>query len=608
MQHLDLILLLTGGLATALVLGYITQWIGLSPIVGYLLAGIVVGPSTPGFDANRELAQQCADIGIIFLMFGVGLHFHMRDLLSVRRIAVPGAIGQIVVTTSLGLLVGVINGWGWSGGLVFGLTVSVASTVVLFRVLADNNELHTPTGRVAIGWLIVEDLVTVLVLVLLPVVSKAEVGPGGVLLAVVWSMAKVVLLATFLMIGGGRAIPRVLAHVSATRSRELFTLTILVLALGIAVGASQLFGVSMALGAFLAGMVVGQSDFSSRAASEAMPMGDAFAVLFFVSVGMLFKPGILFESPFLVATILGIILIGKPLTAFALCVAMRSPIRIGISVALALAQIGEFSFILASLGRELGILSEQAASAVIAAAIASISLNSIVYQLRNRIERIATRFPGAWQNPSLRDTIDLADSSEGEAFRHGRAIVVGYGPVGRTLVQLLRDNEIEPTVIELNHDTVQRLRADGVRAVYGDASHLETLKEAGAPGAIALILSSAGMRNAVEAIRLAREISPRIRVFARSDHLREVPALRRHGAEVVFSGEGEVALAMNEFLMRSLGASSEQVDRVRDRVRNELFGNPLVIEILLPPPPPPAQEAPPTEPTKSHSPNPTERP
>jgi CPA2 family monovalent cation:H+ antiporter-2 len=456
---------------------------------------------------------------------------------------------------------------------VFGLAVSVASTVVLLRVLTDNNDLHTPTGHIAVGWLIVEDLFTVLVLVLLPVVFAAGAGAGGIALALVWAEVKIGLLVGFVIVGGGKLLPWLLARVAATRSRELFTLAALVLALGIAVGAALLFGVSMALGAFLAGMVVGRSDFGGRAASEALPMRDAFAVLFFVSVGMLFNPAFLIEAPGLVAVTLVIILLGKPLAALVIVVLLRYPFRVALSVAAALAQIGEFSFILATLGRGLGVLPERATSALIAAAIVSISLNPILYRLTGVLEGRARRFPRLWRWLSVPPRIESQGPAAAETADRNRAVVVGYGPVGRTLVRLLRENEIEPTVIELNLDAVRRLRDDGQRAVYGDATHLETLKEARAQDAVAFILTSAGMHGSEEAIRLVRELNPRVRVFARCNYLREVPALRRHGADVVFAGEGEVALAMDEFLLRQLGASGEQIDRERARIRDELFGD-----------------------------------
>jgi monovalent cation:H+ antiporter-2, CPA2 family len=595
MHNFDLILTLTGSLATALLLGYGTHRLGLSPIVGYLLAGILVGPNTPGFVANKELADQLAEIGVILLMFGVGLHFDFKELLAVRRVAIPGALGQSLVATLLGCLVAWGFGWDWSAGLVYGLAVSVASTVVLLRVLVDNNDLHTPTGHIAVGWLVVEDLFTVLVLVLLPVLFRADSsGALSVALAMGWSVVKIGLLVVFVVFVGGGALPWLLARVAATRSRELFTLTVLVLALGIAVGAAELFGVSMALGAFLAGMVVNRSDFSSRAASEALPMRDAFAVLFFVSVGMLFDFNFLVESPWLVAATLGIVLLGKPLAALAIVLLLNYPLRVALAVAVALAQIGEFSFILAALGRELGLLSENGTNAIIAAAIVSISLNPLLYRLIDVVEAHAQRTSRLWRWLNASWKAELAghtlDATPPDSTPQNRAVIVGYGPVGRTLVRLLQENGIEPTVVELNLDTVHRLREDGLRAVYGDATHKETVLEAGTKHAQAFILSSSGMRGSEEAIRVAREVNPQIRVFTRADYLREIPALRHAGADAVFAGEGEVALAMTVFVLRQLGASDEQIDRERDRIRAELFGNPCTVEILLPPPHHPAVE------------------
>lgn len=585
-HNLDLILTLTGGLTAALILGFGAQRMGLSPIVGYLVAGILVGPSTPGFVANREMADQMAEVGVILLMFGVGLNFHFKELLRTRRVAVPGAVGQSLAATLLGCVVALGFGWGWSAGLVFGLAISVASTVVLLRVLADNNDLHTPAGHIAVGWLVVEDLFTVLVLVLMPEIFRADsAGASNLLLALGESVLKVVLLIALVFLVGGRLIPWILTRAAATRSRELFTLAVLVVALGIAVGSAKVFGVSMALGAFLAGMVVGQSDFSSRAASEAMPMRDAFAVLFFVSVGMLFDPSYLLEAPGLVTATLAIILLGKPFAALAIVLFLGYPFRVAMSVAVALAQIGEFSFILAAVGRQLGILSENATNAIVAAAIVSISLNSILYRLIDPIEAGARRLPRLWTWLNARSrTSPLEDPStqgDREANARDEAIVVGHGPVGSTLVRLLRENGIEPTVIDLNLETVQRLRAEGVRAVYGDATHVETIQEAGAKRAVAFILSSSGMPGSEEAIRVAREANPKIRVFARATYLREVPALRRAGADAVFSGEGEVGLSMTEFILRQLGATPEQIDRERDRIRNELFGGRMTLESLL---------------------------
>jgi len=586
MHSLDLILTLTGGLAAALVFGYITHRLGLSPIVGYLLAGIAVGPNTPGFIANKELASQLAEIGVVLLMFGVGLHFHVKQLLAVRRVAIPGAVGQSFVATVLGCALGWAAGWGWSGGLVFGLAISVASTVVLLRVLVDNNDLHTPSGHIAVGWLVVEDLFTVVVLVLLPVIYQTDATGGWtVVLALGWSVVKIILLVMFVVMVGGRILPWLLGQVANTRSRELFTLTVLVLALGIAVGAAKLFGVSMPLGAFLAGMVVGQSEFSSRAGSDALPMRDAFAVLFFVSVGMLFHPAFLVTSPWLVAAALGIVLLGKPIAALVIVLALGYPLRIALAVAVVLAQIGEFSFILATLGTDLKLLPDEATNTLIGTAIISISLNPILYRQIDRLEKYAKGSPrfSKWLEARARKatTVPPTTAKDDDSGLRYEAIVVGYGPVGRTLVQLLQDNEIEPTIIELNLDTAQKLRADGLRGIYGDASQKETIQQAGADRAIAFILSSSHMLGSEEAIRLAREINPAIRVFARANHLAEVPTLRRAGADVVFTGEGELALSMTEFLLRQLGATAEQIDREKDRLRNELLGGPVPTESLL---------------------------
>jgi CPA2 family monovalent cation:H+ antiporter-2 len=593
MHEFDLILTLTCGLTAALVLGYITHRLSLSPIVGYLLAGIVVGPATPGFVANKHLADQMAEVGVILLMFGVGLHFHLRDLLAVRRVAIPGALGQTLAGTLLGCLVGWSMGWSWSAAIVYGMSISIASTVVMLRVLADNNDLHTSTGRIAVGWLVVEDLFAVLTLVLLPVflddpAARADAFAAGLM----WSLLKVGALVAFVFYIGGRAIPWFLALTARSRSRELFTLAILVVALGIAVGATQLFGVSPALGAFLAGMVVGQSDFSSRAASEALPMRDAFAVLFFVSVGMLFDPAALIQSPFLILATLAIILLGNTLTALTIVTLLRYPLRVALSLAIAVGQIGEFSFMLASQSRGLGILPDAAENAIIVAALVSISLNPIFYRLLDLLEQCVQRSPrlAAWfAGPKPGAMEQQFNATPGN---RSQAVVVGYGPVGRTLVRMLQENNIEPTVIELNLDTVQRLREDGIRSVYGDGTHRETLTAAGIEWATAFVLTSVGMQRSEEAIRLARDLNPRVRVLVRAGYLRELPALRKAGADVVFSGEGEVALTMTEFLLRQLGASEEQIDRQRARIRDELFGSTLAVELLMPAPSPKLNAAP----------------
>jgi monovalent cation:H+ antiporter-2, CPA2 family len=575
MHELDLIKTLTGGLTAALVFGYLTHRLGMSSIVGYLLAGIAVGSHTPGFVADRAMAEQFAEIGVILLMFGVGLQFHLKELLEVRRVAVPGALGQSAVATLLSCLVARWLGWSWPAGIVFGFAVSVASTVVLLRVLVDNNELHTPAGHIAVGWLVVEDILTVFLLVILPVLfGSGAAGSGSLPVAIGLSLVKIALLVALTFFAGGRLIPWILERVAVTRSRELFTLAVLVIALGIAVGSAKVFGVSMALGAFLAGMVVKQSDFSFRAASDALPMRDAFAVLFFVSVGMLLDPAHLVQAPGLVLTTLVIILLGKPLAALAIVLALGYAPRVALSVAVALAQVGEFSFILATVGRDLGVLGDSGANTIVAAAIVSISLNPLLYRLIGPLEQRA-RGTRLWQILEARSK-RRAPAGAGAVTRHqpvsrDTAVVIGYGPTGRTLSRLLGENGIDPVVVEMNLQTVRRLQAEGVSVIYGDATNREILGAAGVQGAVALVITSAGMQGGEEVIRLAREINPKLHISARTAYLQEIPALREAGADAVFSGEGEIALNMTALMLRKLGATDEQIDRERERVRAELL-------------------------------------
>jgi CPA2 family monovalent cation:H+ antiporter-2 len=573
MHSYELILTLTGGLSAALVLGFVTQRLGLSPIVGYLLAGTLVGPYTPGFVADASLAEQLAEIGVILLMFGVGLQFHIEELLAVRHVAIPGAIAQSAVATVLGAVLARWLGWDWSAGLVFGMALAVASTVVLVRVLTDHNDLHTQAGHIAVGWLVVEDLFTVVALVLLPAIFGPATTARPLWLALAITAAKVTALVGFTAIVGTRVIPRVLDYVANTRSRELFTLTVLVIALGIAVGSSLIFSVSMALGAFLAGMVVGRSDYSLRAASEALPMRDAFAVLFFVSVGMLLDPGVLLASPALVIGALAVVLIGKPLVAMLLVWAMRYPLKASLTVGIALAQIGEFSFILATMGRELNILTAAATNALVAASIASIVLNPLAYRSIRPIERWLGQRPLWWallnRPPSVPSDLEASRLERSGDARH-RSVVIGYGPTGRTVVRLLRDNAISPTVVDLNMDAIRALKQDGIDAIYGDASRTETLEAAGVADAGSLILGSAGMANSAEVIRAARTLNPSVRVLARASYLRDVASLSSAGADRIYSGEGEVALAFIEDILDDLGATPEQIDRERSRAHEEL--------------------------------------
>jgi CPA2 family monovalent cation:H+ antiporter-2 len=575
MHGYDLILTITAGLGAALFFGFITQRIGLSPIVGYLMAGTLLGPNTPGIVVDAGLAEQLAEIGVILLMFGVGLQFHVEELLAVRGIAIPGAIVQCAVATLAGAFLATSMGWPWSGAIVFGIALAVASTVVVVRVLSDYNTLHTPAGHIAVGWLVVEDVLTVLAIVLLPALFDPNQQGQSPWTAIAVTGLKVTALVAFTAVVGARLIPRILDYAARTQSRELFTLTVLVIALGIAVGSAEVFGVTMALGAFLAGMVVGRSDYSLRAASEALPMRDAFAVLFFVSVGMLLKPGSLLNSPWLAAGTLSIVLVVTPMTTFLFMWAVRQPFKASLTVALALAQIGEFSFILSRLGREMGLLSEEATNTITAASIASIVVNPLLYRTIDPIVRFVSRRPKLSQFLDRLPEIEMAGAQRvrrAERRAH-RAVLIGYGPTGRTVARMLEENGIEPTVIEINIDTVRELRDSGADAVYGDATKPETLAEAGIATADNLILTSAGMANSEEVIRAAREANPKVRVLARASYLRDLSGLRRAGADTVFTGEGEVALAFVEEMLERLGATAEQIDRERDRAHGELFGD-----------------------------------
>jgi CPA2 family monovalent cation:H+ antiporter-2 len=569
-----LILTLAAGFIGALTFGYITHRLGWSPIVGYLLAGVLVGPHTPGFVADKHLADQLAEVGVILLMFGVGLHFHLKDLLAVRTVAITGAVCQSAIATLLGAAAATAFGWEWQAGVVFGLSLSVASTVVLTRVLVDNDALLSPTGRIAIGWLVMEDIFTVFVLVLLPVVTVASAADQAtsVPVAIASAILKLAAFVVFTLVAGGRVIPWLLNRIAETHSRELFTLSVLAIALGIAVSSTYVFGVSMALGAFLAGMVVGQSDFSGRAGAEALPMRDAFAVMFFLSVGMLLDPWQVLAAPSVILATLAIVMIGKPLAAIAIVALLGYSSRIGLGVAIALAQIGEFSFLLAVLGRDLGVLPEAAMNPIVTTAIVSIMLNPVLYRKLGALEAWLARHPRLWRLLNRGAHGDLLTTvSETRPIPAYRAVVVGHGPIGQTMSRLLRERGIEATIIEMNVETVRRLRRQGQRAVYGDANQAHVLEEAGIAQARTIILSASGSAGAAEVIREARRINPRIHVVARADYLGQATSLLGVGANEVVSGEGEVVLAMTDSILRHLGATPDQLDEERARIRAELF-------------------------------------
>lgn len=575
MHEMNIVLTITVALAVGLIFGYITNLLKWSPIVGYLLAGIVIGPFTPGFTADQDVAHQLAEIGVMLLMFGVGLHFHIEHLWQVRLIAIPGAVIQVAVATLLGAGTAHLFGWGWDAGLLFGLSLSVASTVVLTRVLLDNRQLHTWTGRVAIGWLVVEDLFTVLVLVVLPALFAGK-GQGVSLASELGFLAvKILALVAAVFVLGQKFIPWIFAKAAKSSSQELFTLTVLVTALGVAVSSAILFDVSMALGAFLAGMVVGKSEFSLRAASEVLPLRDAFAVLFFVSIGMLLDPQVLLAHAPLIGVTLAVVVVGKTIGALAIVLLLGYPLKVALGVSVALAQIGEFSFILASLGKQLGILDELALNVLVATAIVSISLNPLLFRFVTSTTCWIEEAPWLSRllSSKLRERLSFA-AARNEVSSHDKrdhAIVVGYGPIGKAVTRLLDENGIQVTIIELNLETTRKLKATGRSVVYGDAIRRETLTRAKAANARVLILSASNISSAQEIVRQAKSLNDKIRIFAITAYAGELRAMRQVGCDAVFSGESEVALALIGEVLNSLGATSEQIERERARFRKEVI-------------------------------------
>jgi len=540
-------------IAFAFVLAYaaggLAHRLRLSPIVGYLIAGIAVGPFTPGFVADQPLAAELSEIGVILLMFGVGLHFSLGDLLAVRKIAIPGAVVQIAFATMLGFALSWLLGWPLGEGLVFGLALSVASTVVLLRALEERRLLETNRGRIAVGWLVVEDLAMVLVLVLLPplagvlggTVDAAHGGGANVWATIGVTLAKVAAFVAFMLIVGRRAIPWLLERTAGTGSRELFTLGVLAIALGVAYASARLFDVSFALGAFFAGMVLNESKLSHQAAQESLPFRDAFAVLFFVSVGMLFDPMILVRAPFAVIATLAIIVVGKSLAALAIVRVFGRPLDTGLTIAVSLAQIGEFSFILAALGIELGLLGKDARDLVLAGAILSICLNPVLFAAldRRQARREAERAQSA-AVPVVED--DLPPGPPIPASGH--IILVGFGRVGSRVGQTLHAAGQSIVLVESDSDLLDQARALGIAGVLGNAAANDTLDDANVAGAVALLVAIPNTLEAGQIIEHARAANPALAVLARAHSDREVDYLLAHGADAAIMGEREIARSM----------------------------------------------------------------
>ncbi len=558
MHDLSVLMTFAGGLAAALLMGYLAHRLKLSPIVGYLLAGIAVGPFTPGYTAHQGVAEQFAEIGVILLLFGIGLRFHIKELISVWRVAVPGALIQSIFTTIVMSLLLKLIGWSWSSGIVLGLAISVASTVVMALVLAERRDLHAPIGHIAIGWTVVEDILTVGYLLLLPIIFASDkIGSGNAGMVLSLITLKIIALVISVVVLGRWVIPWVLERIAFTRSRELFTLSILVIAMGIAVGSSGIFGVSMALGAFLAGIAVGRSEFAARAAGDALPMRDAFAVLFFVSIGMLFDPRSILKEPLLIGMVLAVILIGKPLSTMLTVWILGKPFSTALPVGAALSQVGEFSFILGTVARELGLINDAGWNAMVAASIISIALNPTIYRVARKLSSKKMKVnPPEGERPSI---------------DHNRCILVGYGPVGKTVHRLLVERGSQITVIELNLDTTRKLRADGCTVIYGDVLRAGTLEDAGIAESGSLILS-ADVEDGAEIVRRARILNPDIRILARCSHLRDVEALRSAGASIVAAGEVEVAVALAEAVSGGADSTNASANLQREAIRSRLYG------------------------------------
>lgn len=570
-----LIATIAAGLGLAFVFGWLATRIGLPALVGYLLAGIAVGPRTPGFNADLSLSGQLAEIGVILLMFGVGLHFSVRDLLNVRRVAVPGALVGMLALSLAGTGLGMLWQWPLGKAITFGLCICISSTVVVIRAFEQRNALDTGAGKLAVGWMIVEDLVMVLALVLLPALAPIMGGTAAGLASTIatplWmvlgiTLAKVVAFSALMYFVGRRTIPWFLWQVARTGSRELFTLSVLAAALGIAVGAAALFGVSFALGAFFAGLVISESDLSHQAAADALPLRDAFAVLFFVSVGMLFDPGILLRSPIKVLAIVALVMLVKPLVAGLMLLRLRRPVHSAVQVGASLGEIGEFSFILAGLAISLGLLDEDARSLILAAAILSISLNPLLFAVAPRLERWLGQRSGFLG--AIEEASEIPVAISGRDL-HDHAIVVGYGRVGGTIGRALAGSGVPFAVVEQDRQLVDRLRERGVCAVFGDAARPGILEQASPASARLLVVATPDPFQARQVVELVRAVNPEIDVVVRTHTSAEQAYFERLGVGRVVMGEHELALGMAHYAIMSLGHGDDEADRVVERLREE---------------------------------------
>ncbi|WP_337169860.1 YbaL family putative K(+) efflux transporter [Gemmatimonas aurantiaca] len=587
-----LIATIAAGLGLAFLFGLLASRFKLPPILGYLLAGVAVGPFTPGFVADRALASQLAELGVILLMFGVGLHFSIADLLAVRRIAIPGALAQIAVATGLGAVVSHFWGWSWGTGIVFGLALSVASTVVLLRALEERGILDSADGRIAVGWLIVEDLITVLALVLLPALAPllgaspeavaataaaaadaaghAAPASGSVLSTLGVTLLKVISFVAMMLIIGRRTIPWLLSRVANTGSRELFTLAVLAVALGIAFGAAALFGVSFALGAFFAGVIVSESDFSHEAATNALPLQDAFAVLFFVSVGMLFDPLILLREPLHVLAVVFIIMIGKAVASLGIVLAFRYSLHTALTISASLAQIGEFSFILAALGVSLGLLPTEATGLIVAGALLSITFNPFVFRTVEPIARWLRSHPRL-ADLFEREVGDIAELPESmsEDELHNHVVLIGYGRVGAPIAAELALHKVPYVVIEASRERTEVLREAGLPVIYGDATRPDILEDAHLERARLVVVAAPDAYQTRAILALARQLNPTVTVLARTHSDEERTFLETHGAQRALVGERELAVSLTRHALREYDVSHDM-----EAVAARMIGHP----------------------------------
>jgi CPA2 family monovalent cation:H+ antiporter-2 len=565
MPHdVTLIALLAAAFAAALVFGYAAQRLRLPAIVGFLAAGILIGPATPGYVADLGLAMQLAEIGVMLLMFGVGLHFSLDDLMEVRRIAVPGAVLQILAAVAMGAVL--VLGWGghWGEGLVLGLCLSVASTVVLLKALEGRGVLETSDGKIAVGWLVVEDLVIVLVLVLLPVLAPLMLPDGGaeapsgraLALAAGITLLKVTAFFVVMLVVGRRLFPKLLWHVAQTGNRELFTLAVVTSAIGVAFGSAALFDVSFALGAFFAGMMMRESDFSHRAAQDSLPLRDAFAVLFFVSVGMLFDPAVLVEAPLKVLAMVAIIVVGKTLAAVAVVRLLRYPWRTALTVGASLAQIGEFSFILAGLGLTLGLMDAQAMSLVVAGSVVSIALNPLMFAAIEPLKRrLATSGEAQAVPQDLADPLSVLPDHVAAAGLRDHVVLVGYGRVGRVLAEQLVARGRPFVVVESRRDLVEDLREQGQPAVLGDAQREEVLAQAHLQHARLLVVATPDMLAVRQIAQTAQALRPGVEVLLRTHSADEAALLASAELGEVFYAERELAIGLADRITEVYGAA-----------------------------------------------------